>query len=83
MKKGALTQRSVQVPTAGLVEEREHCVCILHFIQTLTLLAVLSTATILKKATAKWRRCEEMLTLSLLDEICHFKNKAGPQFHQV
>lgn len=57
MKKAALTQRSVQVPTAGLVEEREHCVCILHFIQTLTLLAVLSTATILKKATAKWRRC--------------------------
>lgn len=83
MKKAALTQRSVQVPTAGLVEEREHRVCILHFIQTLTLLAVLSTATILKKATAKWRRCEEMLTLSLLDEICHFKNKAGPQFHQV
>lgn len=82
MKKAALTQRSVQVPTAGLVEEREHCVCILHFIQTLALLAVLSTATILKKATAKWR-CEGMRTLSLLDEICHFKNKAGPQFHQV
>lgn len=35
-------------------------------------------ASILKKATAKWRVCEEICVLSLLDEIWHFENKAGP-----